>query len=111
MQNIFVYSTLLFDGITTKLTGKSFKSSSAILHGYKKYSVKDCDYPAIIQQNGSATTGLVIENVDDLSFDIIVFYEGDEYEKKQVTVFSNNKPTEVWIFIWVKSKVLLENQE
>jgi len=111
MQNIFVYGTLQSPGIVKKLTGKSFKSKPAVLPGYKRYCVKDCDYPAVIQQNDTETTGLVLENVDELTLDIISFYEGDEYEKRQVTVLMNGKPKDALTFVWVKGNEFLENKE
>jgi len=111
MQNIFVYGTLLFSEITKKLTGKSFKTYPAVLSGYKIYSLKNRDYPAIIRQDGSSATGLMIENVDDLSLDIIAYYEGEEYEKKRVTVLLNNKPKDVWTFVWAREIDLFENQD
>lgn len=110
MSNVFVYGTLQSTEIVKKLTGKSFKSTPAVLTGYKRYCVKDCDYPAIIQQNDAQTTGLILENVDDLSLDIISFYEGDEYERKKVTVHMNGKFKDVLTFVWVYENVFLENK-
>jgi gamma-glutamylcyclotransferase (GGCT)/AIG2-like uncharacterized protein YtfP len=49
MQNIFVYGTLQSPEIIKKLTGKSFKNTPAVLEGYKRYWVKESDYPAVIQ--------------------------------------------------------------
>lgn len=111
MQNIFVYGTLLSPAILEKLTGKSFKTSEVILAGYKRICVKNRDYPAIIQQEGSKTVGLLIENMDDLSLAIISFYEGDEYEKKKVTVNSDGKSTTALTFVWVKGNELLDDEE
>jgi gamma-glutamylcyclotransferase (GGCT)/AIG2-like uncharacterized protein YtfP len=109
MQNIFVYGTLLSSGIIKKLTGKSFKTFAAVLPGYKLYRVKNCDYPAIIQNEGSEINGLIIENVNDSSLAVISFYEGDEYEKKQVTVFVNGNPEVALAFVWAKEIELLED--
>jgi gamma-glutamylcyclotransferase (GGCT)/AIG2-like uncharacterized protein YtfP len=111
MQNIFVYGTLQSPEIVKKLTGKSFKTSVAVLPGFKRYSVKDCDYPAVIQQKDAETTGLVLENVDDLSLEIISFYEGDEYEIQKVTVFIDGKSLIVLAFVWAKEIELLEDIE
>ncbi len=110
MQNFFVYGTLLSTEIVKKLTGKSFKTFEAVLSGYKRYSVKGCDYPAIIQNDNSETKGLLINNLDDSSLDIISFYEGDEYEKKKVTVLTGGKPETALAFIWGKGEEYLENE-
>ena len=111
MQNIFVYGTLLSPVILKKLTGKSFKTSLAVLSGYKRYGIKNVDYPAIIQQEDSNTVGLFIEKLDDLSLSIISFYEGDEYGKKKVTVNSKGKSEDVLTFVWVQGIELLENKD
>ncbi len=111
MQNIFVYGTLLSPVILEKLTGKSFKTSEAVLFGYKRYCVKNCDYPAIIQQEGSKITGLMIENIDDSTLDLLSFYEGDEYVKERVTINLNGKSTDAFTFVWVHGNEFLENEE
>lgn len=111
MQHIFVYGSLLFPEITKKLTGKSFKTLPATLEGYKMSCVKGCDYPAITQQEGSKTVGLLIENTDDLSLSIISFYEGDEYEKRPVTVNSDGKSVTALTFVWVNKNDLLDDED
>jgi gamma-glutamylcyclotransferase (GGCT)/AIG2-like uncharacterized protein YtfP len=110
MHNIFVYGTLMSELIINKLTGKTFRWQPATLNGYKRFCVKDCDYPAILTDVYSVTKGLLIENLDDLSLDIISFYEGDEYEKKKVTVSIDGKPEAALTFIWVKGEEYLENE-
>jgi gamma-glutamylcyclotransferase (GGCT)/AIG2-like uncharacterized protein YtfP len=111
MQNIFVYGTLQSPEIVKKLTGKSFKITPAILPGYKRYCIKNCDYPAVIQQNDIETTGFVLENVDDLSIDIISYYEGDEYKIQKITVYIDGKSLIVLAFVWAKEIELLEDIE
>jgi len=111
MQNIFVYGTLQSEPIISKLTGKYFSSFPAILQGYKRYRVKGHDYPAIVAEESSETKGLVVMNVEDSDLHILSFYEGDEYEKKIVSVLLNNEPTDVLVFVWVKGIEHLENQE
>jgi gamma-glutamylcyclotransferase (GGCT)/AIG2-like uncharacterized protein YtfP len=111
MPDIFVYGTLQSPEIIKKLTGKSFKSSPATLYGYQLLCVKNCDYPAIIEQAGSKTQGLFIENIDDLSLAVISFYEGDEYDKRKVTVFTDRKLKDAVTFVWVKGNDLLDNEK
>ncbi|NQU55294.1 MAG: gamma-glutamylcyclotransferase [Bacteroidetes bacterium] len=84
MQNLFVYGTLLSSGIIKKLTGKTFSSKKAILHNFKRYCVKACDYPTITPRIGEKTIGLILKDVSDSSLKIIDFFEGEEYERKQV---------------------------
>lgn len=111
MQNVFIYGTLLSPAILEKLTGKSFKTSSAVLSGYKRYCIKNCDYPAIIRVDGSKTNGLIIEKTDDLTLAVLSFYEGDEYEIKKVIVLLNGKPENALTFVWVKGNEALDDEE
>jgi gamma-glutamylcyclotransferase (GGCT)/AIG2-like uncharacterized protein YtfP len=110
MQNIFVYGTLMSEPVLNKLTGKSFQSKPAILTGYKRYCVRECDYPAIINDADSETKGLVIFNVEDSDLEVFSFYEGDEYEKKWVEVIVNGEISRVVAFIWKKDRKLLEDK-
>lgn len=110
MQHIFVYGTLLSSEIVIKLTGKSFKTFAAVLPGYQLYRVKNYDYPAIIQNEGSVTKGLILRNADDSSLAVLSFYEGEEYEKKKVTVFVNGKPEIALTFVWTKEIEFLTDE-
>ena len=102
MQHIFVYGTLQSPEINEKLTGKSFKTTRAVLPGYKLCRVENCDYPAIIKKENTETKGLIIEDVDNESLNIISFYEGDEYKTQKVTVWINEKPVSAIAFVWAK---------
>lgn len=111
MQNLFVYGTLLSTEITQKLTGKTFKTVPAILKDYKMYCVKDCDYPAIIREEGVETTGKILLNVDELDLRNLADFEGNEYELRKVKVLNNNKLEDALTFVWAEEKNRLENRE
>ena len=111
MQQVFVYGSLLFPEITKKLTGKSFKTLPAIVEGYKMYCVKGCDYPAIVRENGTFTNGKVLLDVEESDILKMSFFEGDEYEKKKISVLVNGKPEDAFVFVWVKGNDLLDDEE
>lgn len=111
MQHIFVYGSLQSPEIIEKLTGKCFKTTRSVLPGYRLYCVKDSDYPAIIKQEHSETNGLLIEDLDDSSLNIISFYEGDEYELQNVTVLVDKKFLNALAYVWIKEPELLEEKE
>ena len=110
MQNLFVYGTLLFPEITEKLTGKSFETLPAILKGYKMYCVKDCDYPAIINEEGAETKGKILLNIDDFDLKILSVYEGDEYEWRKIKVLCNDKLEDAITFVWSNGVDRLESR-
>ncbi len=100
MHYIFVYGTLLFPEIVQRLTGKLFKNSPAVLSGFKRFQVKDSEYPAIIEFSGSKVDGIVLENVDEKSFQVLTFYEGDEYVCMEKSVLLGENEIVVKVFIW-----------
>ncbi|HKI88295.1 MAG TPA: gamma-glutamylcyclotransferase family protein [Draconibacterium sp.] len=111
MPHIFVYGSLLFPELLTALTGNSFIYSPAILYGFKRFRVKGCDFPAIIEETRSKTEGLLIENVDEKSMEILSFFEGDEYREEKVTIFISDKEITAITFIWGADKSLLVNRD
>jgi gamma-glutamylcyclotransferase (GGCT)/AIG2-like uncharacterized protein YtfP len=111
MHHIFVYGTLQLPGIVKKLTGKTFNTYPAVLPGYQLFCVKDSDYPAILKNENAKTKGLTIEISDDLSLAVISFFEGDEYQAQEVTVFTDGKSMPALAFVWTKGDEFLENRE
>lgn len=86
MENLFVYGSLLFNEIIKGLTGKTFRSERVILSGFKRISVIDSDYPALVKDKNSEVEGRVLFDVDKRSLDIISFFEGEEYAQTMVNL-------------------------
>ena len=100
MSDLFVYGTLCFPEIVEKLTGKTFQSEQAILKGFHRRRVKNADYPAIVKNDNSEVKGILFHDVDDLSFQIINFYEGDDYRCKTLGININDGFVNAKVFIW-----------
>lgn len=100
MQNLFVYGTLQFPELVKKLTGKTFTGRPAVLNRYRRRSVKDADYPAIVPDSEAQTQGILYEGVDRESLKKIDFFEGSEYKKEVVLVDINGKEIEALAYIW-----------
>jgi len=111
MQNLFVYGTLQYPEILKKITGKSFVSKPAILYNFNRHKVQNAEYPAIVSKHGAKTYGLVLENVDDESLKAIDIYEGEEYEKSLVSVFTEDSKTEAFTYIWIAGNNYLEEED
>ncbi len=90
MQNVFVYGSLLFTELAEKLCEKSLEMKAASLSGYKRFSLKAADYPAIIPDKTSTVDGKLITNLSKEDLDILTFYEGDEYLCTHVLVRTEN---------------------
>jgi gamma-glutamylcyclotransferase (GGCT)/AIG2-like uncharacterized protein YtfP len=111
MENLFAYGTLLFPEIVLKITGKSFKGNPALLKDYERRQVKGCDYPAIINMHGSIVNGVLLENVDEKSIQLLAHFEGNEYEKRKVEVIVNNVKTTAVTFVWNENMVHLSKND
>ena len=111
MENLFVYGTLQFPQIVKRLTGNVFKATPATLTGYKRCLVKGCDYPAVFKNAHSKVNGMLLENVDEISMQQILFFEGNEYEKIKVRVIAGDRTTDAFTFVWKNDVDLLEDTD
>ncbi len=111
MPHLFVYGSLQFPELVTALTGEQFRYVPVTLNGFERGQVKGCDYPGIVKQPNAKTEGFLIEDVDEKSMQILTFFEGDDYEKQQVTVFNTYKKISAFTFVWIGGNNLLENTD
>lgn len=63
--------------------------------------IAGCEYPALVEETGSKAEGILIKNVDLYSMQIITFFEGDEYQNKQVAVFNSKEEIPAATFVWI----------
>ncbi|KAG2699821.1 hypothetical protein I3843_07G205500 [Carya illinoinensis] len=57
LHNVFVYGSLLADDVVKVLLKRVPPSSSAILHGFHRFSIKGRVYPAILPVENKKVTG------------------------------------------------------
>ncbi len=100
MHKLFVYGTLQFPEILQKITGKLFVAKPASLNDFKRYKVKNAEYPAIVPKPGAITHGFILENVDEASLKAIDFFEGYSYKKIEVTVLVSTKKVTAYTYVW-----------
>lgn len=100
MDQLFVYGTLMIPEVLEELTGRKVKTVRAILYDFRRFQVSGKEYPAIVSAPGERVSGKLIQLEGDNLMDIITFYEGDEYQKSEVTVFSGKRKIEAFTFIW-----------
>jgi gamma-glutamylcyclotransferase (GGCT)/AIG2-like uncharacterized protein YtfP len=108
MQHLFVYGSLLFPELIEKLTGKNFGFLPAVLFGFQRLAVKGSDYPAIVPKVNKKVDGMLVLDVDRKSMKILTYFEGDEYRKEDVVVFSENKTYNATAFVWNENLKFLE---
>ncbi len=111
MEQLFIYGTLLFPAVLKKVTGKTFNSVPAVLPGFIRCSIKNCEYPAVIKNSNSKVSGMLLQNVDKKSMKKIADFEGSEYKISQVTVLKGKQKILANAFVWQGELELLEQKE
>jgi gamma-glutamylcyclotransferase (GGCT)/AIG2-like uncharacterized protein YtfP len=85
-MDLFVYGTLMDDGLVVELTGRSFRKEQAQLPGYRKVT-PDGDYPYIVPDAAETVAGVVLRDVDDDALRAFDVYEDERlYLRREVTV-------------------------
>lgn len=111
MQNVFVYGSLLFSDIVSGLTGNSFTSEKAILPHFKRCRVKEADYPAIIENYVTNVQGKILFDVNDNALKQLAFFEGEDYEVREVTALCRGENVQVLLFCWIGPRNSLTNED
>lgn len=79
MVNVFVYGTLLYDGVIEALLDRRLESKPCVLKGYKRYTKEipggKSWGPAIIKEAGEVVKGRVMLGLTDRDLDIFDRYE------------------------------------
>ncbi|KAJ6295213.1 hypothetical protein OIU78_023263 [Salix suchowensis] len=102
VHNVFVYGSLLADDVVRALLSRIPQSSSAILNGHHRFSIKGRVYPAILPVENKKVTGKVLQGITDLELYILDEFEDVEYERVTVDVSlmdSSNK-SQAFAYVW-----------
>jgi len=112
MANVFVYGTLLYDGVVEALLDKTLKNTPAVLQGYQRYKKEIPNGkswgPAIIEEESAKVEGRIVFNLDERDLNIFDRFElsaDDAYERIKCQVsLEDGQELEVFTYI-AKEKV------
>lgn len=79
MENLFAYGSLMCDDIMSQVSGFRVPSLHGTLKGYRRLSIKDEYYPAIIPDDQSGVEGVVYMNLPPVAWQRLDKYEGGMY--------------------------------
>ena len=85
-HSVFTYGTLLFPAVMAALTGRQLSHCKAVLPGYRRLLVRGRVYPAIVPDPKAHTAGVLYDNLDSTSLEMLDRFEGDLYQLDPVTV-------------------------
>ena len=87
-RRLFVYGTLEIPEIVTALIGREPAAERARLPGFARGLVHGRPYPAIRDQPGAETSGILYEGVTGRELRLLDRFEGTLYERRRVRVRS-----------------------
>ena len=102
MKNIFVYGTLMFDEVWQQLIPNRYSKIDAELEDYIRLKVREENYPGIIPSGGSKVTGELIFNVSKEDIKQLDIFEGEYYQRDQVTVISGTTTFQAETYVFRK---------
>ncbi|XP_038885505.1 AIG2-like protein D isoform X2 [Benincasa hispida] len=105
LHNVFVYGSLLADDVVRVLLKRIPQSSSAVLHGYQRFSVRGRVYPAILPVENKRITGKVLFGITNPEMDILDMFEDVEYEKNvvEVSLVDGSEKLAALTYVWSSS--------
>ena len=86
-QHLYTYGTLQVAAIIELIVGRPLRGVAARLDGYARYRVADRVYPAIVEAPGAEVPGVLYSGLDTAELDRLDVYEGDLYERRDVSVW------------------------
>ncbi len=99
LHNLFVYGTLLDDGLLRRLVGRTFPKVTGKLEGYFRVEEKPgFPYPSIKAQAGAFLEGMVLMGIRGENLFHLDAYEGRAYERIEVKVHTDRGFCEAWVY-------------
>jgi gamma-glutamylcyclotransferase (GGCT)/AIG2-like uncharacterized protein YtfP len=104
MQNIshlFTYGSLMCEDIMVAVAGEPLRHTPARLFQYRRYSVKNEQYPGIVPNNGSVVDGIVYQGITPAIWSRLDRFEGEMYCRRPVTVLlENGAEAQVYCYVF-----------
>jgi gamma-glutamylcyclotransferase (GGCT)/AIG2-like uncharacterized protein YtfP len=82
----FAYGSLICADIMSAVTGQVLHGEPARLDGHVRHPVRGEDYPGVVAQPGGRVDGILYSGLDGAALARLDAFEGDMYERRQVTV-------------------------
>ena len=82
--------------VLKRVTGRDFepfRKRLGILKGFKRMTVRKCNYPAILESKGNEVGGIVVDGITTDVVERLDAFEDTTYERKNVIVGLGNGST------------------
>lgn len=96
---VFTYGTLQIPAVMEAVTGRKFKSVSAVLENYGRFRIKNQIFPGITPVDGDNVDGTVYFDLDNRSLDFLDSFEDVLYVRTQTNVICDDQkiPAQVYV--------------
>jgi len=103
LVDIFVYGTLLDNGLVVQLTGRRFPRCAAQLRGYRKHTPAG-SYPYVVPDDNGVVEGVVLREIDSEALRALDEYEdeGQLYRRIEVTITVAGWPQRAFVYASAK---------
>lgn len=91
-SSLFSYGTLEISPVMEAVTGKSFRSTAAVLPDYARFLVRGKTYPGVFHDHGSRVTGVLYEEVDRDSLALLDLFEGNFFRRERIQAVTPSQP-------------------
>jgi gamma-glutamylcyclotransferase (GGCT)/AIG2-like uncharacterized protein YtfP len=91
-MNLFTYGTLMDPAIWNRVAGEPGVTQRALLTGYEARRLRGELFPGLVKSRGARLQGLLYSGVSDVAMKRLDEYEGDLYNRVEVTVETENGP-------------------
>lgn len=103
-SSIFVYGTLCSPAVLRVLLGRvPMLQSPAFLTGYQRHPVIGQVFPGMIPSLDpkiQTTQGVLLQALNSKEMNVLDYFEGDEYERRDVTVSFQGIMKETQTYVW-----------
>jgi gamma-glutamylcyclotransferase (GGCT)/AIG2-like uncharacterized protein YtfP len=111
MYKLFVYGTLMFAEIFSKVTSDTPSFSNGILKDYHRYRIRSqtgkiLPYPAIYPKEGAYVQGL-LTNISPEAIRRLDAFEDSEYARKTCNIHFENSMIKAFVYVWAKDPSML----
>ena len=102
-MNVFTYGTLMFPDVMKTVVGACSPGEAARAVGLRRTRLKGLIYPAVYECRGAVVEGVLFQEVLETALPRLDYFEGDEYERREVSVELNGAVVSAWCYVLPES--------
>lgn len=99
-RHVFAYGSLQLGAVMEAVTGRRFRSESAVLAGFERCRLIARVYPGLRRRPGATTVGRLYRHVDGRSMELLDRFEDYFYSRRTLLVAAGGElrvPAEVYV--------------